>query len=80
VSANAKMCRLHHQNNMHDGRCHDRMSLNNVCMLLNETSAGGWALATGSGATVGGSGHFGCHVDPREIPWLLLDSCHSTEI
>ena len=42
VAANTKMCRIHHHNNFHNGRCWDRVAISQVCMRLAHTLEGGW--------------------------------------
>eukprot|EP00283_Hemiselmis_rufescens_P005529 CAMPEP_0173434684 /NCGR_PEP_ID=MMETSP1357-20121228/13179_1 /TAXON_ID=77926 /ORGANISM="Hemiselmis rufescens, Strain PCC563" /LENGTH=454 /DNA_ID=CAMNT_0014399567 /DNA_START=95 /DNA_END=1456 /DNA_ORIENTATION=- len=63
--ANSKMCRLHHNNNMHDHQCWDRVAANKVCMLLNHSAEDSWQQATGAN---GADGQFGCRVTVGNFP------------
>jgi hypothetical protein len=45
IGANQKMCRLHHGNNFHSGRCWERLAFNGACLQL-ALVEGKWARPT----------------------------------
>ncbi|KAJ1480394.1 hypothetical protein T484DRAFT_1956658, partial [Baffinella frigidus] len=48
VGANAKMCRLHHGNNFHSGRCWERLAFQGACLQL-AFADGKWSSPTWTG-------------------------------